>query len=271
MSKKAFIAVCIVVLLPLVSYMIIAFYSKEAVSIPNRYYADTIYSGVSGGKETNDTVWHKVKNVTLTNQMGKEVSLDDVRGKVIVADFFFTSCPTLCPKLTRNMKKLQDALKKRNKAGLQDTSLIQFMSFSVDPVRDSVPRLSRYAQQYGVNPDSWWLLTGEKRDIYNFALQELKLGVPDSLAADTNFIHTAKFVLLDKERVVRGYYNGDDSTELSRLAADMIYITLEKSKKPKRSMSPFLPGAGLLILAVAGFLYILYRRPANTMKPKISA
>lgn len=236
MTKKAFLAVSIVVLLPLLSYLVIAYFSDEAVQIPRRYYADTIFSNVSGGKEVSDTVWHKAKNITLTNQMGKMVSLDDVKGKVIVADFFFTSCPTLCPKLTRNMKKLQDALKQRNKAGLQDTSLIQFISFTVDPQRDSAPVLNRYAQRFGVNPDNWWLLTGTKNDIYNYALQELKLGVPDSLAADTNFIHTAKFVLLDKNRIVRGYYDGDDSTELSRLAADMIYITLEKDKKRKRSL-----------------------------------
>jgi protein SCO1 len=236
MTKKAFLAVCLVVLLPAVSYLVIKYFSDEAVIIPSRYFADTIVTRVSNGKESMDTIWHQVSNITLTNQMGKQVSLDDISGKVILADFFFTSCPTLCPKMTRNMKKLQDALKTRNKAGLQDTSLIQFLSFSVDPERDSAEALNRYAERYGVNPDTWWLLTGSKKKIYDFAIKELRIGAPDSAAVDTNFIHASFFVLLDKKRVVRGFYHGDDSTQLSKLAADMIYITLEKDAKKKRSL-----------------------------------
>ena len=236
MTRKAFLAVSLVVLLPAISYLVIKYFSDEAVIIPGRYFADTITTRISNGKETMDTVWHQVSNITLTNQMGKEVSLDDLSGKVILIDFFFTSCPTLCPKLTRNMKKLQDALKTRNKAGLQDTSLIHFLSFSVDPEHDTAEALNRYAEHYGVNPDTWWLLTGPKKKIYDFAIKELRVNVPDSAAVDTNFIHTGYFLLLDKKRVVRGFYHGDDSTALSKLAADMIYITLEKDSKKKRSL-----------------------------------
>lgn len=236
MTRKAFFAVCFVILLPGISYLVIKYFSDEAVVMPARYFADTIVTRISNGKETMDTVWHRVGNISLTNQMGKEVSLDDLNGKVILADFFFTRCPTLCPKLTRNMKALHDALKTRNKAGLQDTSRIQFLSFTVDPERDSVEALNKYAQKYEINPDNWWLLTGPKKRIYNFAMNELRLGVPDSAAVDTSFIHTGFFVLLDRKRVVRGFYHGDDSTELSRLAADLIYITLEKDKSKKRSL-----------------------------------
>ncbi|MEO6914624.1 MAG: SCO family protein, partial [Chitinophagaceae bacterium] len=109
-------------------------------------------------------------------------------------------------------------------------------SISVDPVRDSVQRLNAYAEHYEINPDTWWLLTGNKKEIYDFALQELKMGLADSGAVDADFIHSTYFVLLDKKRVVRGYYDGTDSTQLSRLAADMIYITLEKDSKKKRNL-----------------------------------
>ncbi|HZG24118.1 MAG TPA: SCO family protein, partial [Chitinophagaceae bacterium] len=98
--------------------------------------------------------------------------------------------------------------------------------------------LKKYADRYGVNPDKWWLLTGPKKTIYDFALNELKLGLTDGGQVDSNFIHTGKFVLLDKKHIVRGYYDGLDSASLNKLAGDMIYIMLEKDKKRKRVFFP---------------------------------
>src|SRR5688572_4114075 len=106
---------------------------KDAVHMPPRYYADSIINKVERGKSFTDTVWHKVENITLTNQLGQQVSLDDLKGKVIVADFFFTRCPSICPALTRNMKGLQDALKIRDVRKRIDSPFVHFLSFSVDP------------------------------------------------------------------------------------------------------------------------------------------
>lgn len=236
MNKRALLALCLVVGLPLVSYLLVKHYSDNAVIMPPRYYADSIINKISDGKQTTDTVWHKAQNVTLTNQLGNQVSLADLEGKVIIADFFFTRCPSICPTLTRNMKKLQDALKIKDELRMIDTTFIQFLSFSVDPERDSASILKKYADKYGVNPDVWWLLTGPKKTIYDFAINELKLGITDGENVDSNFIHTSKFVLLDKDRVVRGYYDGMDSIALNKLAGDLIYIMLEKDKKKPRNL-----------------------------------
>ncbi len=236
MNKKALLAVALGVLLPLVSYLIVKHYSEGAVIMPRRYYADSVINKVVDGKETTDTMWHSVEDITLTNQLGNQVSLSDLNGKVIIADFFFTHCPTICPKMTKNMKKLQDALKIKDELKGIDSSFAQFISFSIDPERDSVEVLKRYADKNGVNPDIWWMLTGPKKKIYDFAINEIKLPVEEGGVVDSNFIHSSRFVLLDKDRVVRGYYDGLDSIALNKLAEDIIFITLEKDRKKPRNL-----------------------------------
>lgn len=223
-------------LLPTLSYFVVKKLSQNAVSMPPRYYVDTVINKVVGGKNITDTVWHSVSNISLTNQLGERISLDDLKDKIVIADFFFTRCPSICPTLTRNMKGLQDALKMKNPRRKIDSAFVQFLSFSVDPDRDSVEALKKYADKYGVNHDSWWLLTGPKKEIYDFALNELKLGLQDGGTVDSNFIHTGKFVLLDKERIVRGYYDGLDTASLSKLAEDLTLLLLEKDRRKKRKL-----------------------------------
>jgi protein SCO1/2 len=236
MNKRALLALCIAILLPVSSYFVVKYYSNSAVIMPRRYFADSITTTIVNGKEITDTAWHKVTDIKLTNQLGKQVALSDVKDKIIIADFFFTRCPSICPTLTRNMKRLQDILKVKDELKGRNSSFLHFMSFSVDPERDSVAVLKKYADKFGVNPDLWWMLTGSKKTIYDFAINEMKLGVTDGGKVDSNFIHTSKFVLLDKDKIVRGYYDGLDSLALNKLAGDLIYIMLEKDKTKKRNL-----------------------------------
>jgi protein SCO1/2 len=235
-TKKALLALCIAALLPVASYLIVKKVSENAVIMPKRFFADSVTNKIIDGKNVSDTVWHRVSNIRLVNQLGDSVALEDVGGKIIIADFFFTRCPSICPYLTRNMKGLQNAMRMKDFGKKFDSSFVQFISFSVDPERDSVEALKKYADKYGVNHDTWWFLTGPKKTIYDFALNELKLGLQDGAGIDSNFIHTSKFVLLDKERIVRGYYNGLDSADLSKLAEDLTILMLEKDRKKKTSI-----------------------------------
>jgi protein SCO1/2 len=235
-SKKTILALCIAVLLPVVSYFIVRTYSADAIRMPPRYFPDSVVTKIVNGKQQEDTVWHRLPNISLTNQLGKKVSLDELKGKIIVADFFFTRCPSICPALTKNMKGLQDALKLKDVRKNIDSSFVHFLSFSVDPVRDSVPVLKKYADRNGINPDLWWLLTGTKKEIYDFALNEIRLPLQDGGSVDSNFIHTEKFVLIDRDRVIRGYYSGLDTVALSDLAEDLTLLMLEKDKKKKRKL-----------------------------------
>jgi len=267
-SKKALIAILIAVFVPVVSYMIVKQASEHAIAMPKRFYSDSVVTTMKDGKEMTDTIWHSVRDFKFQNQQGKTVSLSDIPDKVIVADFFFTRCPSICPKLTANLRKLQDALSSKDQFKQLNPAYIQFISFSVDPERDSVPVLKDYADKYGVNPDHWWLLTGPKKAIYDFSFDELKLGQTDGEGIDSNFIHTQKMVLLDKERVVRGYYNGLDSVDLAKLANDMVFIMLEKDKNyvsPLKDLKPMLPVI-LIILGGTAAAVVYFSRKSTVSK-----
>jgi protein SCO1 len=244
MNKKALLALSIAILIPVVSYMLLKMTSDRAIVMPRRYYADSILTNTVNGKTTTDTVWHQVPNIHLVNQLGDTVGLYDIKNRIIVADFFFTRCPSICPYLTRNMVRLQRSFSHYNEGRrVVDSSIVHFLSFSIDPERDSVAALKKYADKYGVNHDNWWFLTGPKKTIYDFALNEFKLGLVDGEGVDTSFIHTQKLVLLDKDHVVRGYYNGLDTLELSKLAEDIGLLMLEKNKKEERNI--FKPSTGM--------------------------
>ena len=242
------------VLIPLASYFIIKQFS--VADIPQPVFADTTISKTVKGKIINETIWHKIPDFTLTNQHGEKVSLHDMVRvdpetgdtvpKIIVANFFFTHCATICPGMTMNIKKLQESIKKSQKVGDRSADFVQFLSFSVDPDRDSVPQLKKWADRFQVNPEQWWLLTGNKQMIYNMGIHEMRVPLEDGEGVDTSFFHTDKFVLIDTNRHVRGYYSGLDSASLARLSRDIIMLTMEKDPKRKS----FLAGK-LEIMAVA--------------------
>jgi protein SCO1 len=229
MKKTTIITLLVVIVLPIISYLLVENLSRDAVQMPRRYFYDTVVVKREKGKEVNDTVWHKIKPFKLKNQFGKEVGLDDLNGKIIVANFFFTSCPSICPKLTRNMKRLQDAFKKTD-------TIVRFVSFTVDPERDSVQKIKAYGDKFSIDHDTWWMLTGDRKVIYDVALNEFKASIASEGNIDTGFIHTEKFFLLDRDKVVRGWYNGLDSVNLGRLIKDVVLLNMERDKKKKRNL-----------------------------------
>ena len=232
MNKKSFIAIIVAILLPVTGYFLVSFYSTRAIDMPHRYFYDSVNVVEKDGKLNYDTAWHHVSNMHFTNQLGQQVSFDDLKGKIIVLDFFFTHCPTLCPKLAVAMKKLQNSFPNQD-------SIVQFVSISIDPQHDSVAQLRKWAEKFNVDPDSWWLLTGNRDSIYNFALHEIKASVAD-VGVDTAFIHTQKFFLLDKERIVRGWFDGLDTVEQAKLVSDIPLLMLEKDRN--RSFGEFFKG-----------------------------
>lgn len=248
-KKGSILSLLIAILFPLIGYWMVQRYSKDAVHMPPHYFYDSVGTTTKRGKTVSDTLWHKVRNINLVNQFGKKVSLNDLSGKIIVLDFFFTRCPSICPGMTKSMKKLQTSYEK-------NPEIVQFISISVDPEHDSVPQLRKFADRFNINHDNWWFVTGDKKDIYDFALNEIKASIADT-EVDTAFIHTENFFLLDTNRVVRGWYNGFDTLRQAQLARDIPTIMLEKDKKSPsifRSFIPILPvifiGIGLTILAV---------------------
>ncbi|MCL9809636.1 SCO family protein [Flavobacterium luminosum] len=162
---------------------------------------------------------HYIPDFAFTNQNGKTITSKDYEGKVYVADFFFTTCPTICPLMTDNMVWLQEQIKNNPK--------VMLLSHSVTPDIDSVPVLKAYAQKKGVIDAKWNLVTGDKKDIYYIARKSylaVKTGKPEELY---DMVHTENFVLVDQKKRVRGFYDGTKREEVEKLLED-INLLLEK-------------------------------------------
>lgn len=250
LNKTALTALVLALLLPFAGYFFVKVYSKDAIHMPRKYFYDSVVVKEKGGKTTTDTVWHQVRNIQLTNQFGEKVSLDDLKGKIIVLDFFFTRCPSICPGLTKSMKKLQDSY-------VKNPEIVQFISMSVDPEHDSVPHLRKFADRFGANYDNWWFVTGDKKDIYDFGFKEIKAAIADT-QVDTAFIHTENFFLLDSSRVVRGWYNGFDTLAQARLARDIPTLMLEKGKKSPSVFRNFIPLLPIIFIGIAIVMAVTY-------------
>ena len=235
MSKKAVYGIMLAVLLPLTGYFILKRATDKATVMPRHFIPDSVISVIKNGKQYNDTVWHQLPEIHLTNQLGDTVTWKDLDGKMVLTDFFFTHCPTICPGMTNNMKRLQEGIKSNVKVGTRDAAFIHFLSFSIDPERDSVHQLKKWADRFQIDPRNWWLLTGDRSSIYDLSINHMKLLAQDGGPVDSNFLHTDYFVLIDKNRIIRGYYHGLDTTALARLSEDIIFLSLEKDPKKKSS------------------------------------
>ena len=249
MNKNASLSLILAILLPLIGYWMVKHYSKEAVHMPQRYFYDSVTVKNNRGKYVTDTVWHKVKNISFTNQLGEKVSLDDLHGKIIVVDFFFSHCPSICPGMARAMKKLQSSFDK-------NPDIVQFLSISVDPEHDSVPQLRKFADKFYVNHDTWWFVTGDKKEIYDFAIQEMKASIADS-GVDTAFIHTENFFLLDTNRIVRGWYNGFDTIKQAQLESDIPTLMLERDKTSPSIFREFIPYLPVIFIGIGLTIFVM--------------
>jgi protein SCO1/2 len=168
-SSKFLIGIAVAFLLPLSFWLVINFMSKSKVPRAPKYFIATGYDA-----EAKDSIYHKVEELTLTDQFGNQVSLNkDLKGKIVVVNFFFTNCPTICPQISRNIEMLQDAFRKDPKKKTSLDTSVHFVSISVDTERDSFPALRVYADRFKANPDHWWFLTGNRASIYNFARKQL--------------------------------------------------------------------------------------------------
>jgi len=165
---------------------------------------------------------HRIADFSFTNQNGKTITQKDYEGKIYVADFFFTTCKSICPKMTTNLVDVQKAF--------LDNPKVKLLSFSVMPDVDSVSVLKEYAKINGVVDTKWNLVTGDKKAIYTMARKSflaVKQGKPEELY---DMVHTENFVLVDSKKRVRGFYDGTNKEEILRLIEDINWL-LEDEKK----------------------------------------
>lgn len=251
MNRKALYALALALAIPLVCYFAVKHFSDTAIIMPRHFYVDSVITQVDKGKMKTDTVWERVQNRLLLNQLGQQVNLHDLKGKVVVANFFFTRCPTICPPLTQRMKSLVQNIHNTQRVGDKTPDFLRVISFSIDPERDSVKQLKQWANRFQIDPQQWWLVTGNKKEIYDMALNDMKLGLVDGEGIDTSFIHTDHFVLLDTAMQVRGYYHGLDQQDVNKLARDIVLLSQEKDPRRKGFLS------GKLVLIASVFLTTL--------------
>ncbi|WP_299160047.1 SCO family protein [uncultured Eudoraea sp.] len=157
--------------------------------------------------------YHTIANFSLTNQNGETITQDFYKNKIYVADFFFTTCPTICPVMTENMVYLQSQI-----ANDKDVLLL---SHSVTPDIDSVAQLKKYALEKGVNDKKWNLVTGDKKHIYELARKSYLAVKTDGDGGPFDMIHTENFILIDKDRRIRGTYDGTNKEEMDKLLQDL--------------------------------------------------
>ncbi len=166
--------------------------------------------------------YHKIANFSLINQNGKTITQNDYKDKIYVADFFFTTCGSICPIMTKNMGMLQKEFK--------NDSSVMLLSHSVTPTVDTPERLKVYAIKKGVNDSKWNLVTGDKKEIYKLARKSY-LAVKTKGNGDAyDMIHTENFMLIDKKKQIRGFYDGTNIEAIQQLIADI--KTLQKEYQP---------------------------------------
>ncbi len=173
----------------------------------------------SHGQKVIDTLFHTIPSFSFTDQLGRTVSDSDFNGCSYVADFFFTACKSICPEMSEQLMGVQTRFK--------DDTLLKIISFSVDPIRDSVPVLKEYATKYQAIPGKWYFLTGDKEKLYELARNGFFLAAIQGSKNSDDFNHSEQLVLIDREKRIRGYYDGTDPREVERLKDEILVLEWE--------------------------------------------
>lgn len=166
---------------------------------------------------------HRVSDFSFTNQDGKTVTLASVDGKIRVVNYFFTTCKGICPRMNENMTKVYQAYRGNNE--------ILILSHTVDPKKDTVGAMKAYSLHFDADPNQWMFLTGDKKALYEMARDEyLVTAVDDTATADINsdFIHSERFILVDKGGRIRGQYDGLNAGEVNQLIGDIKELLKEE-------------------------------------------
>ncbi len=217
-AKYKFFAVVLLVLSAIIVsiiYSILKPDRKLPVYEPEMVNAELVDSTVQYVRK-----YHKISDFNLINQNGEIVTQENYKDKIYVADFFFTTCQTICPIMTDHMKEIQERL-------IDDNDVL-LLSHSVTPKIDSVARLKKYARAKGVNDAKWNLVTGDKKQIYDLARKSYLAAKSDGDGGPYDMVHTENFVLVDKKKRIRGFYDGTNPEDIDRLITDIAILKREE-------------------------------------------
>lgn len=183
------------------------------------------YFGQKNSIKDGDTSYHTVKPFCFTNQYSEKVTEETVKGKIFVTDFFFTTCQSICPIMSNELERVYKQFSQRED--------VLILSHTVSPEEDSVNVMMDYAKLHGVKDKKWLFLTGDKKHLYDMARTSYLLNAEEGNGDEDDFIHTQNFALVDKERHLRGFYDGTDSVDVSKLITDINLLLEEYAYKEK--------------------------------------
>lgn len=200
---------------------------EKAPKLP-RFYAITPESGIESDHSVtvNDTAYHIVPPFEFTDQENKIVTEKTFADNIFVADFIFTTCPGLCPLMTEAIKKVQNTM-----AGKVEN--VMFLTHTVDPERDTPARLATYATKFDANFEKWKFVTGAKKDLFDICKDGYYLSCKEGSEGTEEFDHSGRLVLVDRDRIIRGYYMGTDKEAVEKLIGDIFLLQLEYEKDDK--------------------------------------
>lgn len=174
------------------------------------------------GKKVTDTLYHTIPAFNMLGQDSVPISNATLNGKIYVADFFFTSCPSICPVMQKNMLKLYKQYK--------DERDFAFLSYSIDPLHDTPSKLKKYSVQLGADSKKWYFVTGNKDSTYALAEKGYYATAKADSTAPGGFVHSGGLILVDKERRIRGIYDGTQEDEVDKLSQDMKLLQAEEAQ-----------------------------------------
>lgn len=195
----------LLLVIPVLFFLFLKFFGKNHYSLPVYFATDSI--AYNNGFKV--TAAHTIPDFALTTQDGALLKGKDLRGKIVVVDFFFTRCPGICPKMTSELTRLQDVF--------AEDKDVKIVSFSVDPEHDLPDTLKAYSQKHNAKLGQWTFVTGSKDSIYALAQRGFFITAMEDRQRPLEFIHSDKLVLVDKNGWIRGYYNGTKKKEVDRL------------------------------------------------------
>jgi len=208
MFLKLYNTVLLVLIIIVISSCLQSSKSQLPIYQPSNFNPELVDKSLVNSREH-----HTVANFSLINQNGRTITQEDYKDKIYITDFFFTSCQTICPIMTDNMVKIQEVFINNDE--------IMFLSLSVTPEIDSIPVLREYANKKGVIDRNWNITTGDKKQIYELARKSYFAVVEQGDGGLQDFIHTPNFILVDKQKQIRGIYDGTDNDEIKRLINDI--------------------------------------------------
>ncbi|MDN3687186.1 SCO family protein [Cyclobacterium jeungdonense] len=224
MKMLRFLQIMVLICVLMIPVLIILFlrgFSSNEYTIPILYeqgvedpYQQCDYGGNTGQ--------HYIPEFELTDHLNRGIQREDMRGKITIVDFFFTSCPSICPVMSSEMERVQDAFRKEDK--------VQIFSISIDPTYDTAEVLADYAERHRAEKDKWFFLTGNKEQIYDLARCGFVLPTIDGQSVPDDFIHSDKFVLVDELGRIRGYYSGTERESVDRLVLETKILLYDGNK-----------------------------------------